>query len=117
MEQLKRLPNGYRQRVLDIKARYVRIAKNFQTSKYGFLKNLEWLESIEDSDGNNTYLNIDAYKDKDTGEYHLSFDYSVVNSEIIYNPKTNKYRVLNTCTVFVEGKDGETIGFVDNYKW
>lgn len=117
MKEYTRLPKGYRQRVAEIKLRYIRIAKNFQSSGYKFSKNLEWLNSVENSDGNSTYLNISTYEDRNTGEYHISFDYDIINSEIIYNPKTKKYRILNTCTVFIEGKNRETLGFVDNYKW
>lgn len=93
------------------------MAKNFQSSEYGFSKNLAWLESVEDSNGDRTYLNINAYTNEETREHHISFDYDIINSEIVYNTRTKRYRILDTCTVFIEGKNGETIGFVDSYRW
>lgn len=115
MEQLKRLPNGYRQRVLDIKTRFNRIKDNFNRSGNQLNQNLHWVRATVDKNGKEIYTNVDCYEHK--GKYYISFDYDIVNGEIEYNPSTDKYKLQSKCTVFVEGKDGETIGFVDNYKW
>ena len=115
MKKLKRLPNGYKQKVEDAKRAFVRITENFEKSRNTVEQNIEWLKRAVGPDNQPIYYNIDCYEHE--GKYYISFDYKIVNGEIEYNPKTGKYRLWPTCTVFCLNSSGATTGYVDSYKW
>lgn len=110
-EVLKRLPKGYKARVSEDKQRLMRIVDSFRKSGLTFENNVKWLVSVEDVNGNKTYRDIQVYEEY--GIKHLSFDFDIVGVEILYDTKTGKYKIFESCVVFIEGTDK----FVDNYKW
>lgn len=67
---------------------------------------------MTDQDGNKVYTDIQVYQD-DCGCTHISFDYDIIGSEIIYNPRTHKYSLFKSCVVFQEHTDN----YLDNYLW
>lgn len=110
-EVLKRLPKGYKARVSEDKQRLMRIVDSFRKSGLTFENNVKWLASVEDINGNKTYRDIQVYEE--SGIKHLSFDFDIVGVEILYDTKTGRYKIFESCVVFIEGTDK----FVDNYKW
>ena len=110
-EVLKRLPKGYKARVSEDKQRLMRIVDSFRKSRLTFENNVKWLDSVKDTNGNKTYRDIQVYEESDIK--HLSFDFDIVGVEILYDTKTGRYKMFESCAVFIEGTDK----FVDNYKW
>ena len=108
---LKRLPKGYKDRVSEDKQRLMKIVDSFRKSGLSFENNVKWLAGVEDINGNKTYRDIQVYEE--SGIKHLSFDFDIVGAEILYDNKTGKYKIFESCVVFIEG----TGKFVDNYKW
>lgn len=61
MKQLKRLPNGYKSKVIQTKKVFEKITENFRKSGKTFEENVTWLKSATDKDGNQfirTYMSI-----------------------------------------------------------
>lgn len=61
MKQLKRLPNGYKSKVIQTKKVFEKITENFRKSGKTFEENVAWLKSVTDKDGNEfirTYTSI-----------------------------------------------------------
>ena len=110
-EVLKRLPKGYKARVSEDKQRLMKIVDSFRKSGLTFENNVKWIASVEDIKGNKTYRDIQVYEE--SGVKHLSFDFDIVGVEILYDTKTDRYKIFESCVVFIEGTDK----FVDNYKW
>ena len=110
-EVLKRLPKGYKARVSEDKQRLMKIVDSFRKSGLTFENNVKWLASVEDTNRNKTYRDIQVYEE--SGIKHLSFDFDIVGVEILYDTKTGRYKMFESCVVFIEGTDK----FVDNYKW
>ena len=110
-EVLKRLPKGYKARVSEDKQRLMKIVDSFRKSGLTFENNVKWLDSVKDINGNKTYRDIQVYEE--SGIKHLSFDFDIVGVEILYDTKTGRYKMFESCVVFIEGTDK----FVDNYKW
>lgn len=114
MKQLKRLPNGYKSKVIQTKKVFEKITENFRKSGKTFEENVAWLKSVTDKDGNAVYQNIYAYQSDCA--YRVSFDFNLINGEILCDKRTGKYTLWPDCTVFTGSKAGN-YGFVDNYKW
>lgn len=114
MKQLKRLPNGYKSKVIQTKKVFEKITENFRKSGKTFEENVAWLKSVTDKNGNAVYQNISTYQSE--YGYHVQFDFNSINSEIIYNKNNGKYTLWSTCTVFTDSKAG-SYGYVDSYRW
>ena len=111
MTRIKRLPKGYREKVKEAKKVILKLIENFEKSNMGFDGNVLWLRSIVDMEGIPVYQDIQTYQHE--GIFHLSFDYKFIGLEILYDPRTKKYKLFESCVVFIDGTDN----FVDNYKW
>ena len=111
MKKLKRLPNGYKRKVNMAKETAMIILAGFREQGMSFDDNVTWLKNIKASDGNQIYTNIETWKFN--GIKHIYFRIGVVALEIMYCPKTNKYKLSDTCNVFKEG----TEDYLEKYRW
>lgn len=82
MKYLKKLPNGYKSRVTECKKHCERIVNSFKNSGMQLEQNINWLKSVISIENVPVYQNISVYEHE--GEFHLSFDYDVISTEIIY---------------------------------
>lgn len=105
MANLKRLPKGYKARVVESK----RLLNNF-------LSRLNNSDGVSVNDKINTIkktVSTSQFYTSPEGDYHISFDYGIVSSEIILGGKNHKFRLFESCTVFIDDSED----FVDNYRW
>lgn len=107
---LKRLPNGYKQQVIDRKSQLNKLVKAMEnlTDVGGYEQSLETkLSSFS------MHVSVTNKYTDTNGELHIAFDSGIIGTEALVNTKTKKWRLSKTCTVFIP----HTEDFVDNYSW
>lgn len=109
LEQIYRLPKGYKEKVRSIKESINEHLKLLNDSKFTVAQKVEYLRNRYGAGDFQVY----THTTDEISETHISFDFDIVGCEIIINNKTGKCKLFRSCVVFITG----TNKFVDNYKW
>lgn len=104
MAALNRLPNGYKNKVVESKQNLNKLLESLNKAICSLDNKLSQI---------NNYVSVSNKYHTTDGFYHISFDYGIISSEILLNTKTMKFSLFKTCTVFIDN----TEDFVDNYRW